>query len=128
MGRFFVAPSAGLEITAWIHHIEGWTDRQIQNDIQRLRAQIAHTPSQQTRVLENLQFPLDRLLDLQGRRKAERRTLRTSWLAKLRPPTVRQIRQRYAQGWSQERLAQHYRVSQPTIHNLLAGKTYKKVR
>lgn len=126
--RFFATPGAGQELTSWIQHIEGWTDRQIHDEIRTLRAQIAHTPTQRARAIEDLKFALDRLVDLQRRRKTEHRTSRASWLAKLGPRAVRQIRRLYGtQGWSQERLAKRFRVSQSSIHNLLAGKTYKNI-
>jgi hypothetical protein len=38
--------------------------------------------------------------------------------------TIRNIRRLYQQGFTQYELAKIYRVSQPTIHRLLVGKTY----
>ncbi len=50
-----------------------------------------------------------------------------SWRAKLTPSAVRRIRKRYAEGWSQERLAEAFGVSQAAISMLLRGLTYQKV-
>ncbi len=127
MTRFFAAGAAAQELTAWIRHIEGWTDRQIQKDIQRLRAHIAHTPRHHLLSVETNQFALDRLVDVLKRRKSVRHTSQASWLAKLSPGDVRRIRRLHAEGWSQLRLAKRFRVSQSCIHNVLAGKTYKKI-
>ena|SRR5271157_4257779 len=78
MKQYFIAPVAGHELSLWIRHIEGWTDPQIQGYIRTLRAQIARTSTPQARVFN--EFVLDRLLDLQERRKADQTTLGASGL------------------------------------------------
>ena len=50
-----------------------------------------------------------------------------SWLAKLKPQQVRSIRKLAAKGWSQDKIAQRFQVSQSSIHNILRGITYREV-
>ncbi len=48
-------------------------------------------------------------------------------LASLTPAQVRWVRKKAREGTSQPDLALHLGVSQPTISNIIHGKTYKRV-
>ena len=126
--RFLVESGARQEWRSWVQHVETWTSSMIRREVERLQRQIANTPARHARMIENLQFALDHLLEVQRRRSSQRRTLQVSWRAKLMPRAVRQIRQFWRRGWTQQRLARHFRVSQASVHNLLAGKTYRNVK
>lgn len=47
--------------------------------------------------------------------------------AKLSVQEVRLARQMEKRGYTQEMIASHFKVSQPAVCNLLAGRTYKNV-
>jgi DNA-binding MarR family transcriptional regulator len=51
-----------------------------------------------------------------------------SALAKLNPSQVRSVHRRYANGESQTSLAKRFKVSQPTISNVLRKVVYKSIK
>lgn len=47
--------------------------------------------------------------------------------SKLNDKKIRNIRKLYSNGWPQRIIAEHYSVSQPTISDILTGKTWTHV-
>lgn len=64
---------------------------------------------------------------MQNSKRRNPKPREVSWLAKLSPAKVRTIRRLYQEGKSQAYLAQRFFLSQASISNLLAGRTYTRV-
>lgn len=50
-----------------------------------------------------------------------------SWLAKLTPVQVRNLRELFQEGMSQAELARMFKISQTTVSNILQGRVYRRV-